>query len=161
MTVTESIPETLEVHRGNHVVLSTPVNTGVPGAETAQGTFPIFSRFVSTTMAGTNPDGTQIRRAGRAVGQLLQRRRRRPRLSRASYGTPQSNGCVELPIETAQTVYRDAQDRRHRRRRVSKAQTLGLAAGRRVDRPLPTPGTRLTDRARSSPIAVDRVAGPL
>jgi lipoprotein-anchoring transpeptidase ErfK/SrfK len=24
---------------------------------------------------------------------------------RASYGSPQSNGCVELPIETAHTVF--------------------------------------------------------
>ncbi len=33
---------------------------------------------------------------------------------RASYGFPQSNGCVELPIETAAAVLPDAADRRHR-----------------------------------------------
>ncbi|HEV3318271.1 MAG TPA: L,D-transpeptidase family protein [Solirubrobacteraceae bacterium] len=105
VTVSESIPETLEVHRGHHVSLSTPVNTGVPGAETAQGIFPIYSRFESTTMTGTDPDGTKYVapdvpwvnyfNGGDAVHGY----------PRASYGTPQSNGCVELPIETAHTVF--------------------------------------------------------
>jgi peptidoglycan hydrolase-like protein with peptidoglycan-binding domain len=105
VSVSESLPETLEVHRGSHVVLSTPVNTGVPGAETAQGIFPIYSRLVSTTMTGTDPDGTKYVapdvpwvnyfNGGDAVHGY----------PRASYGFPQSNGCVELPIETAQTVF--------------------------------------------------------
>jgi lipoprotein-anchoring transpeptidase ErfK/SrfK len=105
VTVSESLPETLEVHRDGHVVLSTPANTGVPGAETAQGIFPIFSRFVSTTMVGTDPDGTKYTapdvpwvnyfNGGDAVHGY----------PRASYGFPQSNGCVELPIETAHEVF--------------------------------------------------------
>jgi len=105
VTVSESLPETLEVHHDSHVVLSTPANTGVPGAETAQGIFPIFSRFVSTTMTGTDPDGTKYVapdvpwvnyfNGGDAVHGY----------PRASYGFPQSNGCVELPIETAHTVF--------------------------------------------------------
>ncbi len=105
VTVTESTPETLEVHKGNRVVLSTPANTGVPGAETEQGTFPIYERFTSTTMVGTDPDGTKYDvpdvpwvnyfNGGDAVHGY----------ERASYGFPQSNGCVELPISTAQTVF--------------------------------------------------------
>jgi hypothetical protein len=105
VTVTESLPETLEVHRDDHVVFSTPANTGVPGAETAQGTFPIYSRFVSTTMTGTDVDGTKYTvpdvpwvnyfNGGDAVHGY----------PRASYGFPQSNGCVELPIEAAAQVY--------------------------------------------------------
>ncbi len=105
VTVSESIPETLEVHRGDRVVLQSPVNTGVPGAETPQGIFPIFARFVSTTMSGTDVDGTKYVvpdvpwvnyfNGGDAVHGY----------PRASYGSPQSNGCVELPIETAQTVF--------------------------------------------------------
>jgi peptidoglycan hydrolase-like protein with peptidoglycan-binding domain len=105
VSVSESIPETLEVHRGHHVVLSTPANTGVPGAETPQGVFPIYSRLTSTTMSGTDPDGTKYVvpdvpwvnyfNGGDAVHGY----------PRASYGSPQSNGCVELPIETAQRVF--------------------------------------------------------
>ena len=105
VTVSESLPETLEVHRNGHVVFSTPANTGVPGAETAQGIFPIYSRFVSTTMTGTDVDGTKYTvpdvlwvnyfNGGDAVHGY----------PRASYGFPQSNGCVELPIEAAAQVY--------------------------------------------------------
>ncbi len=105
VTVSESSPETLEVHRGSHVVLSTPANTGVPGAETPTGIFPIFARDVSTTMSGTDVDGTKYDipdvpwvnyfNGGDAVHGY----------ERGSYGFPQSNGCVELPIETARTVF--------------------------------------------------------
>jgi peptidoglycan hydrolase-like protein with peptidoglycan-binding domain len=105
VSVTESLPETLEVHEGDHVAFSTPANTGVPGAETAQGIFPIYSRLVSTTMSGTDVDGTKYTvpdvpwvnyfNGGDAVHGY----------PRASYGFPQSNGCVELPIEAAHTVF--------------------------------------------------------
>jgi peptidoglycan hydrolase-like protein with peptidoglycan-binding domain len=105
VTVSESIPETLEVHRGSHVVLSTPANTGVPGAETAQGIFPIFSRFASTTMTGTNPDGSKYSDPGVPWVNYFNGGDAVHGFPRGSYGTPQSNGCVELPIGTAQTVY--------------------------------------------------------
>jgi peptidoglycan hydrolase-like protein with peptidoglycan-binding domain len=105
VSVSESLPETLEVHRGNRVVLSTPANTGVPGAETEQGIFPIYARYISTTMSGTDVDGTKYDvpdvpwvnyfNGGDAVHGY----------PRASYGFPQSNGCVELPIEAAHTVF--------------------------------------------------------
>jgi peptidoglycan hydrolase-like protein with peptidoglycan-binding domain len=105
VSVSESIPERLEVHRGDRVVLSSATNTGVPGAETPQGIFPIFARYVSTTMSGTDTDGyhyvvpdvpwVNYFNGGDAVHGY----------PRASYGFPQSNGCVELPIETAQSVF--------------------------------------------------------
>jgi L,D-transpeptidase catalytic domain len=105
VTVSESSPETLVLYRGHRAVLSTPVNTGVPGAETEQGIFPVYSRLVSTTMTGTDPDGTHYVapdvpwvnyfNGGDAVHGY----------PRASYGFPQSNGCVELPIETAHRVF--------------------------------------------------------
>ncbi|MCW3019861.1 MAG: ErfK/YbiS/YcfS/YnhG family protein [Solirubrobacterales bacterium] len=105
VSVSESLPETLAVHRGRRVAFTTPVNTGVPGAETAQGIFPIYSRYVSTTMSGTDVDGTKYVvpdvpwvnyfNGGDAVHGY----------PRASYGFPQSNGCVELPIEAAHTVF--------------------------------------------------------
>ena len=105
VTVSESIPETLEVHRGSRVVLSSPTNTGVAGAETAQGTFPIFSRFTSTTMTGTNPDGSKYSDPGVPWVNYFNGGDAVHGFPRGSYGTPQSNGCVELPIETAHTVY--------------------------------------------------------
>jgi hypothetical protein len=105
VSVTESLPETMEVHEGNHVAISSPANTGVAGAETEQGIFPIYARYVTTTMTGTDPDGVHYVapdvpwvnyfNGGDAVHGY----------PRESYGFPQSNGCVELPIETAAAVF--------------------------------------------------------
>ncbi len=105
VSVTESIPETLEVHQGHHVALTTPANTGVAGAETAQGIFPIFSRFTSTTMTGTNPDGSRYSDPGVPWVNYFNGGNAVHGFVRGSYGTPQSNGCVELPVETAAKVY--------------------------------------------------------
>ncbi len=105
VSVTESLPETVQVHEGNRVAISSPANTGVVGAETEQGIFPIYARYVTTTMTGTDPDGVHYVapdvpwvnyfNGGDAVHGY----------PRASYGFPQSNGCVELPIETAGAIY--------------------------------------------------------
>src|SRR6185437_15188755 len=99
------IPETLEVHRGSRVVLSTPANTGVAGATTQQGTFPIYARYTSTTMTGTNPDGSKYSDPGVPWVNYFNGGDAVHGFPRASYGTPQSNGCVELPIGTAARVY--------------------------------------------------------
>ncbi|MHB1468721.1 MAG: L,D-transpeptidase family protein [Solirubrobacteraceae bacterium] len=104
VTVSEGSPETLEIHKGNEVVLTSPVNTGVPGAETEKGIFPIFERLTFQIMRGTDPNGTKYAvpvhwinyfNGGDAVHGY----------ERASYGFPQSNGCVELPVGTAEKVF--------------------------------------------------------
>ncbi len=105
VSVTESLPETMELHEGSRVVVSSPANTGVAGAETEKGIFPIYARYVSTTMTGTDPDGehyvapdvpwVNYFNGGDAVHGY----------PRASYGFPQSNGCVELPIGTADEIF--------------------------------------------------------
>ncbi len=105
VTVSEAIPERLEVHRGRHVVISSPTNTGVPGAITQRGTFPIYARYTSTTMSGTNPDGTHYTDPGVPWVNYFNGGDAVHGFPRPSYGTPQSNGCVELPIETAARVY--------------------------------------------------------
>lgn len=105
VTVSESIPETLQVHRGSHVVITTPANTGVAGAETELGTFPIYARYVSTTMSGTNPDGSHYEDPGVPWVNYFNGGDAVHGFPRASYGFPQSNGCVELPIGTAAQVY--------------------------------------------------------
>jgi lipoprotein-anchoring transpeptidase ErfK/SrfK len=105
VSVSESMPETLEVHRGEHIALSTPANTGVSGAETERGIFPIYSRLVSTTMSGTNPDGSKYSDPGVPWVNYFNGGDAVHGFPRASYGSPQSNGCVELPIETAHRVF--------------------------------------------------------
>ena len=56
--VSQSLPETATVYKDGAEVYSTPVNTGVPGATTENGTWPVFARYTVTTMTGTNPDGS-------------------------------------------------------------------------------------------------------
>jgi L,D-transpeptidase catalytic domain len=106
VSVSESMPETLAVHRSGGVAVSSPTNTGVAGAQTPHGVFPIFARYTSTTMVGTNPDGTHYDDAGVPWVNYFNGGDAVHGFPRASYGSPQSNGCVELPISTAERVYR-------------------------------------------------------
>ncbi len=105
VTVTETIPETLEVHENNRVVLKSLTNTGVPGATTQQGIFPIYVRYVATTMTGTNVDGSHYSDPGVPWVNYFNGGDAVHGFIRPTYGVPQSNGCVELPIATAQVVY--------------------------------------------------------
>jgi lipoprotein-anchoring transpeptidase ErfK/SrfK len=105
LMVSETVPEQLVVWRDGGDLYSTPVNTGVPGAWTATGTYPVYARFYTTTMIGTDVDGYHYDvpnvpwvayfNGGDAVHGYW----------RASYGYPQSNGCVELPVDNAQVVW--------------------------------------------------------
>jgi peptidoglycan hydrolase-like protein with peptidoglycan-binding domain len=106
VTVSERLPETLQVREGHHLVLSSPTNTGVAGARTQIGTFPIYARYVATTMSGTNPDGSHYSDPGVPWVNYFNGGDAVHGFPRPSYGTPQSNGCVELPIGAAAQVYR-------------------------------------------------------
>jgi hypothetical protein len=105
VTVTETIPETLEVHENNRIALTSPTNTGVPGATTQQGIFPIYVRYVATTMIGTNVNGSHYDDPGVPWVNYFNGGDAVHGYIRPTYGVPQSNGCVELPITTAQKVY--------------------------------------------------------
>jgi hypothetical protein len=105
VTVTETLPETLEVHENAKIALSSPANTGVPGANTQTGIFPIYERFVATTMIGTNVDGSHYDDPGVPWVNYFNGGDAVHGYPRPGYGYPQSNGCVELPIATAQVVY--------------------------------------------------------
>jgi peptidoglycan hydrolase-like protein with peptidoglycan-binding domain len=96
--------ENLQVwHDGKHI-LFTAANTGVAGAPTKDGTYPVFDRLTYQVMKGTNPNGSKYADpvhwiayfdGGDAVHGF----------PRASYGYYQSVGCVEIPISTAQWLY--------------------------------------------------------
>jgi peptidoglycan hydrolase-like protein with peptidoglycan-binding domain len=105
VTVTETIPETLQVHENNRIALTSPTNTGVPGATTQQGIFPIYVRYVATTMIGTNVNGSHYDDPGVPWVNYFNGGDAVHGYIRPTYGVPQSNGCVELPIPTAQKVY--------------------------------------------------------
>jgi peptidoglycan hydrolase-like protein with peptidoglycan-binding domain len=100
----ENLPETLTVWHNGVIIEISPANTGGPGVATQQGTFAVYSRLRSQIMTGTDPDGASYAdpvqwvayfNGGDAVHYI----------ARASYGSPQSLGCVELPYGAAAFVW--------------------------------------------------------
>jgi peptidoglycan hydrolase-like protein with peptidoglycan-binding domain len=93
-------PELLTIWHDGRIVLRSVANTGIPVAPTADGTFPVYLRYRFQIMRGTNPDGSSYADpvefvayfdGGDAVHYF----------PRGSYGSPQSLGCVELPMSAA------------------------------------------------------------
>lgn len=104
VTVTESNQQLSLWHSG-HTVMTTPVNTGIPGAATATGVFPVFEHIPSGTMSGTNPDGSHYNDPGIPWISYFNGGDALHGFVRASYGSPQSLGCVEMAPTTAGRVY--------------------------------------------------------
>ena len=97
-------PETLTIWHDGRIVLSSAANTGIPVAPTADGTFPVYLRYLYQIMRGTNPDGSSYAdpvsfvayfNGGEAVHYF----------PRGSYGFQQSLGCVELPYAAAEQAW--------------------------------------------------------
>jgi L,D-transpeptidase catalytic domain/Putative peptidoglycan binding domain len=103
--VSQSLPESATVYSNGVPVYSTPANTGVPGATTANGTFPVYARYTVTTMSGTNPDGSHYVDPGIQWVSYFNGGDALHGFVRASYGFPQSDGCVEMPVANAAQVF--------------------------------------------------------
>jgi lipoprotein-anchoring transpeptidase ErfK/SrfK len=103
--VSQSLPESATVYKNGSPVYTTPVNTGVAAAPTANGTWPVYLRYTSTTMSGTNPDGSHYVDPGIPWVSYFNGGDALHGFVRSSYGFPQSVGCVEMPISNAAVVY--------------------------------------------------------
>jgi hypothetical protein len=103
--VHREIPETMTLWHNGHIVLSSPANTGISGAETELGTFPVFEHLPETTMSGTNPDGSHYEDPGIKWVSYFNGGDALHNFDRASFGTPQSLGCVELPLEASAEIW--------------------------------------------------------
>jgi L,D-transpeptidase catalytic domain/Bacterial Ig-like domain len=103
--VSTSIPESTTVYSNGAAVYTSPANTGVPGAETAAGTFPVYLRYTTTTMTGTNLDGSKYSDPGIPWVSYFNGGDALHGFIRSSYGTPQSLGCVEMPFSNAAVIY--------------------------------------------------------
>ena len=103
--VSQSLPESATVYKDGVPVYSTPVNTGVAGAPTENGTWPVFARYTVTTMTGTNPDGSHYVDPGIPWVSYFHGGDALHGFVRSSYGFPQSDGCVEMPPANAAVVY--------------------------------------------------------
>jgi peptidoglycan hydrolase-like protein with peptidoglycan-binding domain len=103
--VRESSPETITIYRTDRPNFTSLANTGIPQAPTALGTYPVYLRYTSTTMQGTEPDGTHYNDPGVPWVSYFNGGDAVHGFERGSYGSPQSLGCVELPYAAAQTAY--------------------------------------------------------
>lgn len=104
--VSKQVPQTLTLYEsGNPVMANVAVNTGAPGADTADGTFAVFEHVTSSRMQGTNPDGTTYDDPAVPWASYFNGGDALHGFVRATYGTPQSNGCVEMPVAVAAQVW--------------------------------------------------------
>jgi lipoprotein-anchoring transpeptidase ErfK/SrfK len=103
--VRKSTPQSITLWHNGAVIVSGPSNTGIPKAPTPEGTFPVYLRLASQTMSGTNPDGSHYSDAGIRWISYFHQGDAIHGFDRTSYGSPQSLGCVELPVSEAARVY--------------------------------------------------------
>jgi peptidoglycan hydrolase-like protein with peptidoglycan-binding domain len=104
--VSETLPETLYVWQDGKFVYDTLINTGVPGAWTPQGTWPVAYKQNPNLMKGCDVDGScysvWVAYASYflpSVGDAIHA------YPRYGYGYPQSNGCVEVDPSAGAIVY--------------------------------------------------------
>ena len=98
-------PEYVSLWRDGAVIFKTLANTGIPEAPTALGTYPVYARYITTTMSGTNPDGSHYSDPGIPWVSYFNGGDALHGFLRASYGYPQSLGCVEMPYSSAETIF--------------------------------------------------------
>jgi hypothetical protein len=103
--VHRNVPQLLTLWHDGRVVLTSPGNTGVPAAPTQLGTWPVFEHIPVGRMSGTNPDGTHYDDPGIRWISYFHGGEALHAFNRASFGTPQSLGCVELPLDAAAKVW--------------------------------------------------------
>ena len=103
--VSMSSPETLTLYVAGHSKFHALVNTGIAVSPTATGTYPVYLRYTSQTMSGTNPDGTHYSDPGIPWVSYFNGGDALHGFIRATYGWPQSLGCVEMPFASAKVVW--------------------------------------------------------
>ncbi len=104
--VSKQLPENLTLYEnGVPTMTGIAVNTGAPGADTVDGTYPVFEHVPSSRMQGTNPDGSTYDDPAVPWASYFNGGDALHGFVRATYGSPQSNGCVEMPIATAAQVW--------------------------------------------------------
>ena len=116
------LPQRLELWSAGHVVLTSPGNTGIASRPTKPGTFPVFEHIPVGTMSGTNPDGSHYHDPGIRWISYFNGGDALHEFPRASFGTPQSLGCVELPAARPRRSVSVHADRhaRHDRERLTR-----------------------------------------
>jgi len=103
--VNTALPQTLTLYVNMRPIYHTLVNTGIGSRPTALGTYPVYVRYLTTTMSGTNPDGSHYSDPGIPWVSYFNGGDALHGFIRGSYGWPQSLGCVEMPFANAHAVF--------------------------------------------------------
>ncbi len=99
-------PENLTLWEdGDAKYVGVPVNTGAPGADTTDGTFAVFEHVRYSEMKGTNTDGSTYDDKNIPYASYFNGGDALHGFIRSSYGSPQSNGCVEMSYADAALVW--------------------------------------------------------
>ena len=104
--VNKALPQNLTLwNNGTAQLVGIPVNTGAPGADTVDGTYAVFEHVRYSEMKGTNPDGSTYDDPNVPYASYFNGGDALHGFIRASYGSPQSNGCVEMTYADAAQVW--------------------------------------------------------
>ena len=104
--VNKTVPQNLTLwNNGTAEYAGVPVNTGAPGADTVDGTYAVFEHVRYSDMKGTNPDGSTYNDPNVPYASYFNGGDALHGFIRASYGSPQSNGCVEMAYANAAIVW--------------------------------------------------------
>jgi len=104
--VSKTLPENLTVYvNGQAQFIGIPVNTGIHGVDTPDGTYPVFEHVPSSEMKGTNLDGSTYDDPNVPWASYFHGGDALHGFVRGSYGYPQSNGCVEMSIANAGAIW--------------------------------------------------------
>ena len=104
--VNKVVPQNLTLYEnGAAKYVGIPVNSGAPGADTTDGIFAVFEHVRYSDMKGTNPDGSTYNDPNVPYASYFNGGDALHGFIRSSYGTPQSNGCVEMSYADAALVW--------------------------------------------------------
>ncbi|HUY42777.1 MAG TPA: L,D-transpeptidase [Acidimicrobiales bacterium] len=103
--VTQTVPQKARLYANGRLVYTTLVNTGIAQAPTAAGTFPVYLRYTTTTMSGTEPNGTTYHDTGIPWVSYFNGGDALHGFIRSSYGYAQSLGCVEMTYNSAASIW--------------------------------------------------------
>jgi lipoprotein-anchoring transpeptidase ErfK/SrfK len=104
--VNKALPESLTLwSNGVAALTGIAVNTGIRGADTADGTYAVFEHVRYSEMKGTNPDGSTYDDPNVPYASYFNGGDALHGFIRSTYGWPQSNGCVEMSYADASQVW--------------------------------------------------------
>ena len=137
--VHRNVPQTLTLWNAGRTVRDLPRQHRLLRRRTELGTFPVFEHIPVGTMSGTNPDGSHYNDPGIHWISYFNGGDALHAFNRASFGTPQSLGCVELPLAAAAGLAVHADRHARHDRDLSASRWVTKAGTTEVDPGLYTP----------------------